>query len=81
MKTKDAMKKKLKLGVRVFCKRILKLLADKNGCIRDVPKKEMESIAEMLLSDIIAFYETEEGKRVFAEWQKNREEPRAADVA
>ena len=81
MKTKDAMKKKLKQRARRFCKRILELLADKNGCIPNVPKKEIESIAEMLLSDIIAFYETEEGKRVFAEWQKNREENRTADVA
>ena len=75
------MKKKLKLRVRGFCKRILELLTNKNGCIRDVPQKEMESIAEMLLSVILAFYETEEGKRVFAEWQKNREENRTADVA
>ena len=81
MKTKDVVKKKLNHRVRVFCKRILELLADKNGCVRNVPKKEMESIAEMLLSEILAFYETEEGKRVFAEWQKNREAPRAADVA
>ena len=81
MKTKDAVKKELRHRVRGFCKRILELLTDKNGCIRNVPQKEMESIAEMLLSDIIAFYETEEGKRVFAKWQKNREEPRAADVA
>ena len=81
MKTKDVVKKKLNHRVREFCKRILELLTDKNGCIRNVPKKEMESIAKMLLSDIIAFYETEDGKRVFAEWQKNREEPRAADVA
>ena len=81
MKTKDAEKKKLNHRVRGFCKRILELLTDKNGCIRNVPRQEMESIAEMLLSDIIAFYETEEGKRVFAEWQKNREDSRAADVA
>lgn len=81
MKTKDAMKKKLKHRVRGFCKRILKLLTDKNGCIRNVPRKDMDSIAEMLLTDISAFYETEEGKRVFAEWQKNREETRAADIA
>ena len=81
MKTKDAVKKKLNHRVRGFCKRILELLTNKNGCIRNSPQKEMESIAEMLLSDIIAFYETEEGKRVFAEWQKNREENRTADVA
>ena len=81
MKTKDAVKKKLKHRARGFCKRILELLTDKNGCIRNVPRKEMESIAEMLLSEIVAFFETEEGNRVFAEWQKNREENRTADVA
>lgn len=81
MQTKDAMKKKFKHGARVFCKRILELLTNKNGCIRNVPKKEMDSIAEMLLSDMIAFYETEEGMRVLAEWQKNRETNRTADVA
>ena len=81
MKTKDAMKKKLNHRVRGFCKRILELLTDKNGCIRNVPRKDMGSIAEMLLSDIIAFYETEDGKRVFAEWQKIREETQTADVA
>ena len=81
MQTKDAMKKKLKHRAGVFCKRILELLTDKNGCIRNVPQKEMESIAEMMLPDMIAFFETEEGKRIFAEWQKKREENRAADVA
>ena len=81
MQTKDAVKKKLKHRVSVFCKRILELLTEKNGCIRNVPQKDMESIAEMLLSDMIAFYETEEGKRVFAEWQENRGENRTADVA
>ena len=81
MKTKDVVKKKFNHRVRGFCKRILELLTDKNGCIRNVPRKEIESIAEMLLSDIIAFYETEEGKRVFAEWQKKREETQTADVA
>ena len=81
MKTKDVVKKKFNHRVRGFCKRILELLTNKNGCIRNVPQKEMESIAEMLLSEILAFYETEDGKRVFAEWQKNREENRTADVA
>ena len=81
MKTKDAVKKKLKHRARGFCKRILEFLVNKNGCVQNVPRKEMDSIAEMLLSDILAFYETEEGKLVFAEWQKNREENRTADVA
>ena len=81
MKTKDVVKKKLNHRVRGFCKRILELLTNKNGCIRNVPRKDMDSIAEILLTDIIAFYETEDGKRVFAEWQKNREETQTADVA
>ena len=81
MQTKDAMKKKLKHRVGRFCRRILELLTNKNGCISDLPKKEIDLIAEILLPDIVAFYETEEGKRVFAEWQENRGENRTADVA
>lgn len=46
-----------------------------------LPKKEIDSIAEILLPDIVAFFETEAGKRVFAEWQKNREEKMKTHVA
>lgn len=74
-------KKAIKHWTKTFCENFLKFLKDKSGCIGDVPKKEMKSIAEMLLPNIIAFYETEEGKRVFEEWKKKRSEKAKADVA
>ncbi|MDL2220761.1 hypothetical protein LJC55_03750 [Eubacteriales bacterium OttesenSCG-928-N14] len=34
-----------------------------------IPEHEIESIAEMLLPAIQAFFESEEGQREFAEWK------------
>ena len=34
----------------------------------------IEAIAEMILPDIIAFFQTDEGKKVFEEWKKEQEE-------
>ena len=34
-----------------------------------IPQHEIENIARILLPDILAFYESEEGQREFAEWQ------------
>lgn len=39
-----------------------------------IPKHELEAIARCLLPDIQAYYETEEGQRAFAEWQKQQQE-------
>lgn len=33
-----------------------------------IPQHEIENIARILLPDILAFYESEEGQREFAEW-------------
>lgn len=33
----------------------------------------MEAIARCIMPDILAFYESEEGQREFAEWKKRRE--------
>ena len=38
-----------------------------------IPQHEIETIARILLPDILAFYESEEGQRKFAEWKKQRE--------
>ena len=38
-----------------------------------IPQHEIENIARILLPDILAFYESEEGQREFAEWKKQRE--------
>ena len=34
-----------------------------------IPQHEIENIARILLPNILAFYESEEGQREFAEWQ------------
>ena len=34
-----------------------------------IPQHEIETIARILLPDILAFYESEEGQREFAEWK------------
>ncbi len=37
-----------------------------------VLKDKLEVLAETILSDIVAFFETEEGKRAFIEWKKKQ---------
>lgn len=54
-------------------RRIIEILTDKRGEL-GIPKEKVEAIAEMILPDIIAFFQTEEGKEVFAEWKKEQEE-------
>ena len=39
----------------------------------DIPQYQIEAIARCLMPDILAFYESEEGQREFAEWKKRRE--------
>ena len=40
----------------------------------DIPQQRIEAIARCIMPDILAFYESEEGQREFAEWKKQREE-------
>ncbi len=54
-------------------RRIIEILTDKRGEL-GIPKDKVEAIAEMILPDIIAFFQTEEGKKVFEEWKKEQEE-------
>ena len=35
----------------------------------NIPQHQIEAIARCLLPDILAFYESEEGQREFAEWK------------
>lgn len=39
----------------------------------DIPQYQIEAIARCLMPDILAFYESEEGQREFAEWKQRRE--------
>ena len=38
-----------------------------------VPKHVLEALVRTFLPDIIAFYETEEGRREFREWKQEQE--------
>ena len=42
----------------------------------NIPQYQIEAIARCILPDILAFYESEEGQREFAEWKKRREAER-----
>ena len=42
----------------------------------DIPQHKIEAIARCIMPDILAFYESEEGQREFAEWKKQREAER-----
>ena len=50
------------------------LKENKGGIGGEVPKEKVDAIAEMLLPDIIAFFQTAEGKVVFEKWKKEQEE-------
>lgn len=38
----------------------------------DIPQYQIEAIARCIMPDILAFYESEEGQREFAEWKEQR---------
>lgn len=47
----------------------------------DIPQYKIEAIARCLMPDILAFYESEEGQREFAEWKERQEaEKREAET-
>ena len=43
----------------------------------DLPDHVVESIARLIYPDIVAYYESEEGQREFAEWKAQQEAERA----
>ena len=47
----------------------------------NIPQHEIEKIARILLPDIQAYYESEEGQREFAEWKAEREQEKTKDGA
>ena len=42
-----------------------------------IPQHALENIARILLPDILAYYESEEGQRAFAEWKAARDAAKA----
>lgn len=45
----------------------------------DIPKHELEKLARCFLPDIIAFFETEEGRREYEEWKQQSIEKENAE--
>ena len=39
----------------------------------NIPQHEIEKIARCIWPDILAFYQSEEGQREFAEWKRRQE--------
>ena len=44
-----------------------------------IPQYKIEAIARCILPDILAFYESEEGQREFAEWKRQQEDNKDAN--
>ncbi len=53
----------------------------KSGSETGIPKHVLEAIVDTMLPDIIAFFETEEGKREFEEWKKMQASHHTAEPA
>ena len=39
----------------------------------EIPKHELQALARALADDIVAFFESEEGKREYEEWLQQKE--------
>ena len=46
-----------------------------------IPQREIEIIARCIFPDILAFYESEEGQREFAEWKVQQAEKPDKEIA
>ena len=40
----------------------------------NIPQYQIEAIARCIMPDILAFYESEEGQKEFAEWKRQQDE-------
>ena len=68
-------------GLEEVGKRIVKALNNKRGSW-GLPPSEGEVIAQALMPDIIAFFETEEGKQIYEQWKREQEKKKGKnDVA
>ena len=45
----------------------------------DIPQYAIETVARCILPDIIAYFESEEGHREFAEWKRQKEDSKDAE--
>lgn len=45
-----------------------------NSYIPSIPKRELEALARVILPDIQAYFESEDGQREFAEWEAQQKQ-------
>ena len=60
------------LDIAELRRRLLAILLDKHGGW-EIPKEELEAIADVILPGIIKFFSTEEGRAEFEAWKKEQE--------
>ena len=54
-------------------RRLIAILLDKHGGW-EIPKEELEAIADVILPSIIKFFSTEEGRAELETWKKEQEQ-------
>ena len=62
---------------RRFYLHLVHVLRSRKGAV-GIPKHVLEAIVDTMLPDIIAFFETEEGRHEFEEWKTERERDKAS---
>ena len=60
------------LNTDEFRRNLIAILTDMHGGW-EIPKEELEAIADVILPSIIKFFSTEEGRAEFEAWKKEQE--------
>ena len=61
------------LDITELRQRLISILLDKHGGW-EIPKEELEAIADVILPSIIKFFSTEEGRAELEAWKKEQEQ-------
>ena len=61
------------LDITELRQRLISILLDKHGGW-EIPKEELEAIADVILPSIIKFFSTEEGRAELETWKKEQEQ-------
>ncbi len=78
-KEKIMINKKETTWLRKIKETLRKILADTHGeC--NIPDNVIRDLAKALLPNILAFFESEDGKREFDEWKKQQEKEKEKDI-
>ena len=61
------------LNTDEFRRKLIAILTDMHGGW-EIPKEELEALADVILPGIIKFFSTEEGRAEFEAWKKEQEQ-------